>query len=400
MMQDEMPALDPRLGDYLAAELQRAERDFPAAFARKPAGSPARSVRSGWLVAAVIGVLVMGIAAGSWSAFSQGLGAGGSGWAGVEAIGLRGMPMSLAIADPDGVIAGRRPATIDELRAHRNDIEAIRMALTPLAGGEWLLSWASTPCDVSGMLTVSKQTLTLAMNARPPCELGTTVHAAVLRFAPSVAPAGLALTLVDPPDPIPEADAIAIAKQAAGVSDVISGGIDAVLGTYATLVSIEPNGIRSGAASPAPQINPDLFVWRVDIFGNTAWARVFVDAFTRQVVDVAHHDAFRFDVSNRSSVSVEVSVGSDMGGWPHGFEPGQSGTGSILMNNPANGVAVEVLSFPSCATVATGHYPTTRPFTLVIEDGATPGSVKLSTVSTVAASPMPLPANMLSCGGG
>jgi hypothetical protein len=409
-MTDQMPALDPRLGDFLAAELQRAERDFPLSIApvvrTRPlvpnqSAGPARRIWLGAAALGVIGVLVIGLAAGSWQPFRPGPGATTSPGlpvvAPVDAVALRGMTMPLSFANPDGMIANRRAVTVPELRAHRDDSGANRIALTPLAGGEWLLTWTAAPCDARGTLTATPGALTLAVEPMPPCSAEVTVRGVVLRFASSVDPAGLALTLVGPPDPITDADATAIAMVRAGISDVHS--IQAVLGTYLTL-QIDADGNGPGGATPAPQVSPDLLVWRVDLFGDHDWERVFVDANTSEVVDVVHHPEFRFDVANRSRIGVVLGVGWDMGGGIVGFESGQTGSITLLLNNPANGFGVEVLGVPGCALLAKANYPTPGALTLVIKDGSTPGSVKLSTLGTVSATPMPLPANKFVCPGG
>jgi hypothetical protein len=404
-MTDQMPALDPRLDDFLAAELQRAQQDFAMSVA--PAVHtqplvPTRAARRSWrgvAVLGVVGVLAIGLAAVSWPVPKPGPGpaaSGGVAVAAVDAIALRGTAMPLVFANPDGVIANRRAATVDELRLHRDAGGANRIALTQLAAGEWLLTWAAAPCDVRGTLTATPGALTLAVEPMPPCSEEVTVRGVVLRFAPSVNAASLALTLVGPPDPITEAEAIAVAKQRASIGNVHS--VQAVLGTYLTL-QIDADGNGPGGATPAPQVSPDLPVWRVDLFGDHDWERVFVDANTSEVVDLVHHPEFRFDVANRSSIGVVLGLGWDMGGGIVGFESGQTGSITLLLNDPANGFGVEVLGVPGCALLAKANYPTPGALTLVIKDGSTPGSVKLSTLGTVSATPMPRPANELVCSG-
>lgn len=108
---------------------------------------------------------------------------------------------------------------------------------------------------------------------------------------------------------------------------------------------------------------------------------------------------FSFDVANRASIGVIVSVMSDTAGTMPGFEPGQRGTVSINLLNPDNGIGVEIQA-PGCRLLATADYPTPGTFTLVVEDGPKAGTIKLSTSPGVAATPIPLPSNSLvGCGG-
>jgi hypothetical protein len=108
---------------------------------------------------------------------------------------------------------------------------------------------------------------------------------------------------------------------------------------------------------------------------------------------------FNFDVENDSSVGVVVSVVSDVAAWLPGFEPGERGTVSIELGTPRNGIGIEIQD-GKCGLLASGHYPTPTPFTLIIADGTKPGVVQLSTRAGAAASPMPLPSNPLAgCGG-
>lgn len=108
---------------------------------------------------------------------------------------------------------------------------------------------------------------------------------------------------------------------------------------------------------------------------------------------------FSFNVENRGSIGVIVSVASDSAATMPGFEPGQRGTVSIKLLNPANGIGVEIQGV-GCRLLASAMYPTPGAFTLVVEDGANAGTVKLSTRPGVAAAPLPLPSNSLvGCGG-
>lgn len=110
-------------------------------------------------------------------------------------------------------------------------------------------------------------------------------------------------------------------------------------------------------------------------------------------------DGFSFDVQNRSSVAVIVSATSDAGAVMPGFEPGQSGTVTVPIANPANGIGVEVQA-PGCRVLATDNYPTPGPLTLVIMDGPQPGTVQLSTLRAVSSPPIPLPSNaLIGCAG-
>jgi hypothetical protein len=108
---------------------------------------------------------------------------------------------------------------------------------------------------------------------------------------------------------------------------------------------------------------------------------------------------FSFDVENESRLGVVVSVVSDDAALLPGFAPGQRGTISIPMLNLQNGIGVEIQD-GKCRLLAQGNYPTPKPFTLVIEDGPTPGTIRLTTRSDVSTSPIPLPSNSLEgCGG-
>lgn len=108
---------------------------------------------------------------------------------------------------------------------------------------------------------------------------------------------------------------------------------------------------------------------------------------------------FSFDVVNEASTGVIVSVASDTAATMPGFEPGQRGTISIKLLNPANGIGVEIQG-GECRLLASAMYPTPGAFTLVVEDGAEAGAVKLSTRPGGAAKPIPLPSNSLvGCGG-
>lgn len=108
---------------------------------------------------------------------------------------------------------------------------------------------------------------------------------------------------------------------------------------------------------------------------------------------------FSFDVENHASIGVVVSVASDTAATMPGFEPGQRGTVSIKLLNPANGIGVEIQG-TECRLLASGMYPTPSPFTLLVEDGPQPGSVKLSTRDGASSTPMLLPSNSLvGCGG-
>ncbi len=108
---------------------------------------------------------------------------------------------------------------------------------------------------------------------------------------------------------------------------------------------------------------------------------------------------FSFDVENRASIGVIVSVASDTAATLPGFEPGQRGTISIKLLNPANGIGVEIQG-AECRLLASAMYPTPGAFTLVVEDGAEAGAVELSTRPGAAATPIPLPSNsLIGCGG-
>jgi hypothetical protein len=109
--------------------------------------------------------------------------------------------------------------------------------------------------------------------------------------------------------------------------------------------------------------------------------------------------SFSFDVENRASVGVIVSVASDTAATMPGFEPGQRGTISIALLNPENGISVEIQG-SECRLLASAMYPTPVPFTLLVENGPEPGAVKLSTRAGTSRTPMPLPSNsLIGCGG-
>ena len=103
---------------------------------------------------------------------------------------------------------------------------------------------------------------------------------------------------------------------------------------------------------------------------------------------------FTFDVENRSSRGVVVSVASDYGASLPGFAPGQRGTISIHLLNPQNGIGVEIQD-GACGLLAKALYSTPDPFTLIVDDGAKPGEIALSTREGASATPMPLPSNDL-----
>lgn len=108
---------------------------------------------------------------------------------------------------------------------------------------------------------------------------------------------------------------------------------------------------------------------------------------------------FMFDVENRSQVPVVVSVASDAGATMPGFEPGQLGTVSIPLLNPQNGVGVEVQG-AECRLLAEDSFPTPVPFTLLVEDGAQAGTIRISTRAGASRTPTPLHSNSLvGCGG-
>lgn len=108
---------------------------------------------------------------------------------------------------------------------------------------------------------------------------------------------------------------------------------------------------------------------------------------------------FDFDVENRSRVGVVVSVASDTAATMSGFEPGQRGAISILLLDPTNGIAVEVQG-AECRLLAEGMFPTPLPFTLLVEDGAQAGTIRISRLAGALRTPTPLPSNSLvGCGG-
>jgi hypothetical protein len=109
--------------------------------------------------------------------------------------------------------------------------------------------------------------------------------------------------------------------------------------------------------------------------------------------------AFAFDVENRTQRTLIVSVASDAAAAMPEFVGGQSGTVSITVADPTNGIGVEVIAGPGCDILANGTFPTPRPFTLVIEDAADPSTVRLSARPTVASAAMPQPRDAGRCSG-
>lgn len=111
-------------------------------------------------------------------------------------------------------------------------------------------------------------------------------------------------------------------------------------------------------------------------------------------------NVLRIDVVNRSRSWVVVSVGTDAAGAMPGFLPGQSGTIMIPLGDPANGVSVEVLGPPSCQALATGSFPSTQPFTLLLDDPPGLQGVVLTSRLGVAQSAIPVPKDTLHCPAG
>jgi hypothetical protein len=63
---------------------------------------------------------------------------------------------------------------------------------------------------------------------------------------------------------------------------------------------------------------------------------------TARATPAASPTVFAFDVENRASIGVVVSVASDTAATLPGFEPGQRGTIEIPLGNPQNGISVEI----------------------------------------------------------
>jgi hypothetical protein len=87
--------------------------------------------------------------------------------------------------------------------------------------------------------------------------------------------------------------------------------------------------------------------------------------------------ALVFDVENRSSTGVWLNIGSDVAGDCLIVDPGEHGSIAIRVEKVL-GVEVYRSGGPLLQFV---KYPDPMPFTLVIEDGSSPGKVKLSTRS-------------------
>lgn len=108
---------------------------------------------------------------------------------------------------------------------------------------------------------------------------------------------------------------------------------------------------------------------------------------------------FSFDVENRSSHGVIVSVASDVAATMPGLEPGQRGTIAIPLANPQNGIGVEIQA-PGCVLLAKGTYATPVPFTLLVSDGSQPATIALSTLAWASVTALPLPKNpLVGCAG-
>jgi hypothetical protein len=108
---------------------------------------------------------------------------------------------------------------------------------------------------------------------------------------------------------------------------------------------------------------------------------------------------FSFDVENNSSVPVIVSYATDTEADLPGFLAGQRGTITVRMADPRNGLAVEIQR-PGCVLLAEATYLAPDPFTLLIQDGPSAGTVKLGIRPWVVEPPMGLPSNdLVGCGG-
>jgi hypothetical protein len=113
----------------------------------------------------------------------------------------------------------------------------------------------------------------------------------------------------------------------------------------------------------------------------------------------ASPNTFTFDVENRSTVGVVVSLVTDSDATMAGFLPGQRGTVVIRLSNLRDGIGVDFQD-GKCGLIATAQYPTLNPFTLLVDDASKSGEIKLSTREGVSSTAIPLPSNSLQgCGG-
>jgi hypothetical protein len=144
-------------------------------------------------------------------------------------------------------------------------------------------------------------------------------------------------------------------------------------------------GLSACSPAPSPSAEPSLAL--ATITAKTTATQLPTEPSPSPIT-------FSFDVENHSSVGVVLSVRSDYTGLLPGLEPGQRGTISILFEDPQTGIGIEIQD-GACGLLAKGFYSTLMPFTLVVTDGAQPGSVVLSTRARVVPSPIPLPSNPL-----
>lgn len=286
-MSDQLPQLDLRLERYLVRERGRAERDFPR-LARRIRPATASRPSPSWLVPAVGAGLVIAIFVGG-AGFSAVLapwlaGQGGSGWAGVEAIGLgEGIaPISLAIVDGEGLVATRRQATTDELASHPIAVGDPSASLVALGGGEWLLHWRGSTCDVAAMLTVGSSRLSLLRESEDSCPW-TVERGAVLRFVAAVDPGSLPVVLEEQAPPLDQEQAITVAT----ASLTIPGPqtlIAVAKGRFGDFPHPAASTPASGA-TPAPTVDPSRLVWRVEYAGRGgSTERLFIDVRTGELL--------------------------------------------------------------------------------------------------------------------
>lgn len=110
---------------------------------------------------------------------------------------------------------------------------------------------------------------------------------------------------------------------------------------------------------------------------------------------------FHIGVENRSSTPIVVSIASDTAAVMPGFEPGDRGTISIALLDPANGIGLEVLGPPpDCRLLAEGIIPTPVPIEIIVHEGARPGRIEVSMEQSGSQVTIPLPRNDLFCSGG
>jgi hypothetical protein len=121
----------------------------------------------------------------------------------------------------------------------------------------------------------------------------------------------------------------------------------------------------------------------------------------RVAASSASQYVLRFDVMNRSSQAIVVSVSSDAGADMPGFLPGEQGTVYAPLRSTASVVSVELLAHPSCRFFAGASISLGYGEMLLVDDDAAAGQgLALSFDPGLFAAPQPLPVNDVRCPGG